>query len=265
VKNLFELKNARHSLIEFNVFENNWLNAQKGYAILFTPRNQEGACTWCIVEDVTFQYNLVRNVAGAISVLGYDSPNISGQTNNVTIRHNLFYDVTTGLGGAGWFMLIGDEPRDVVVDHNTIDYDGTTAVYAYGGTAAAPRAMTGFRFTNNALRHNQYGINGASSSSGNAALSAYFPGSIVQKNWFQGGTASRYPAGNLFSGTFEGAFRNTVLGDYRVSVNSVLIGAGTDGANIGADISTLTNGIALAGGSTTPNMLSRPAGLRLIK
>jgi hypothetical protein len=262
VKNLFELKNARHSLIEFNVFENNWLNAQKGYAILFTPRNQDGACTWCIVEDVTFQYNLVRNVAGAISVMGYDSPNISGQTNNVKIRHNLFYDVTAGLGGTGWFLLIGDEPRDIVVDHNTIDNDGTTAVYAYGGTATAPRTITGFRFTNNALRHNQYGINGASSSSGKAA---YFPGSIVQKNWFQGGTASRYPAGNLFSGTFGAAFMNIVLGDYRVSVSSVLIGAGTDGTNIGADISTLTNGITLAGGSTKPNMLSRPAGLRLIK
>jgi hypothetical protein len=265
VKNLFELKNARHSLIEYNVFENNWLNAQKGYAILFTPRNQDGACTWCVVEDVTFQYNLVRNVAGAISVLGYDAPNVSGQTNNVTIRHNLLYGITTGLGGTGWFLLIGDKPRDVVVDHNTIDFDGTTAVYAYGGSASVPATITGFRFTNNALRHNLYGINGASSSSGNAALAAYFPGSTVQKNWFQGGTASRYPAGNLFSGTFAAAFMDSATGDYRVSVSSVLIGAGTDGTNIGADISTLTAGITLAGGSTMPNMLSRPAGLRLVR
>ncbi len=264
VKNLFELKNARHSLIESNVFENNWLNAQKGYAILFTPRNQDGGCTWCIVEDVTFQYNLVRNVAGAISVLGYDAPNVSGQTNNVTIRHNLFYGITSGLGGTGWFMLIGDKPRDVVIDHNTIDYDGTTAVYAYGGSATAPQAITGFRFTNNALRHNLYGINGASSSFGNAALAAYFPGSVVQKNWFQGGSASRYPAGNLFSGPFGSAFMNTVLGDYRVSVSSVLIGAGTDGTNIGADISKVTSGVTLAGGSTVPNILSRPV-LHLVR
>jgi hypothetical protein len=183
----------------------------------------------------------------------------------VKIRHNLFYGITTALGGSGWFMLIGDQPRDVVVDHNTLDFDGTTAVYAYGGTATAPRTITGFRFVNNALRHNQYGINGASSSYGNVALSAYFPGSIVQKNWFQGGTASHYPAGNLFSGTFEGAFRNTVLGDYRASVNSILIAGGTDGANIGADISTLTSGISLAGGSTVPNGVSRPAGLRVVK
>lgn len=54
VKNLFELKNARRVTIEFHVFENNWANAQMGYAILFTPRNQNGGCNWCVVEDVTF-------------------------------------------------------------------------------------------------------------------------------------------------------------------------------------------------------------------
>ena len=52
VKNLLELKNARGVTIEYNVFENNWVDAQKGYAILFTPRNQDGDCPWCVVEDV---------------------------------------------------------------------------------------------------------------------------------------------------------------------------------------------------------------------
>jgi hypothetical protein len=48
-------------------------------------------------------------------------------------------------------------------------------------------------------------------------------------------------------------------------VNSVLIGGATDGGNIGADISTLTSGISLAGGSTVPNTLGRPVGLRLVQ
>ena len=30
VKNLLELKNARHVTIEYNVFENNWVNAPEG-------------------------------------------------------------------------------------------------------------------------------------------------------------------------------------------------------------------------------------------
>ena len=42
VKNLFELKNARRVLIDGNLFEYNWPQAQNGFAILFTVRNQDG-------------------------------------------------------------------------------------------------------------------------------------------------------------------------------------------------------------------------------
>jgi hypothetical protein len=264
VKNLLELKNARHVTIEYNMFENNWANAQKGYAILFTPRNQDGTCPWCVVEDVTFQFNEVRNVAGGVSILGYDSPNVSAQTATIVIRHNLFYGLTTTLGGSGWFLMIGDEPRDVTIDHNTIDSDGTTAVYAYGGTATAPRQITGFRFVNNALRHRQYGINGASSAYGNTALNAYFPGAVVQRNWLQGGTPARYPAGNLFSGTFEQAFTDLASADYHVSVGSVLTGAATDGTNIGADIVTLLDGMRRSGAVSTRSP-SPPMRLQIVR
>jgi hypothetical protein len=264
VKNLFELKNARDVTVEYNVFENNWANAQNGYAILFTPRNQDGACTWCVVEDVTFRYNEVRNVAGGINLLGFDWPHTSARTNNLRISHNLFHGISQSLGGSGWFLLIGDEPRYITFDHNTIDFDGTTAVYAYGGTATAPRRILNFRFVNNALRHNQYGINGASTSYGNAALAMYFPGAVVQGNWLQGGTESRYPAGNFFSGSFASAFMDSANGDYRVSVSSVLIGRATDGTNIGADMFTLLNGVRLAG-AAAPAGPKQPARLRLVQ
>ena len=70
VKNLFELKNARRVRIEGNVFENNWAHAQDGAAILFTPRNQDGGCSWCIVENVTFERNVVRRVGTGFVILG---------------------------------------------------------------------------------------------------------------------------------------------------------------------------------------------------
>ena len=54
VKNLFELKNARRVLVEGNLLEHNWPHAQNGFAILFTPRNQDGRAPWSVVEDVTF-------------------------------------------------------------------------------------------------------------------------------------------------------------------------------------------------------------------
>ena len=206
VKNIFELKNARRVIIEYNLFENNWQAAQAGYAIVLTPRNQDGGCPWCVVEDVDFQHNVLRNIAAGVNILGYDSNssgNLSQQTNGLRIVDNLFLGVTTRLGGNGWGILIGDEPCDVVIDHNTFDLDGTTILYAYGGTASAPRKITGFRFTNNAAPHGDYGINGASASTGTLTLQMYFPGAVVTGNWLSGGNPSRYPAGNRFDTPFD--------------------------------------------------------------
>jgi hypothetical protein len=203
VKNIFELKSARRVRIEFNLFENNWMHAQQGYAILFTPRNQGGKCTWCVIEDVEFSHNVVRNVAGGISISGYDTNATTGQTANIRIQDNLVYGVTTALGGSGWPAFVGDAPRDVVFDHNTFDFDGTTLLYAYhsGGTAW-PRTIAGFRFTNNASPHGTYGINGADASTGSLTLQMYFPDGVVTGNWLSGGTASRYPPGNRFDSGF---------------------------------------------------------------
>ena len=49
VKNLFELKNARRVLIEGNIFENSWGEAQSGFSVLFTVRNQNGTAPWSTV------------------------------------------------------------------------------------------------------------------------------------------------------------------------------------------------------------------------
>jgi hypothetical protein len=261
IKNLFELKNARRVLIEFNVFENNWSQAQGGYAILFTPRNQDGACAWCVVEDVTFQYNIVRNVAGVFNITGYDWPNLSAQTRRITIRHSLFYSVSSTLGGTGWFLLIGDRPRDIVVDHNTIDHDGSAVVYAHGGTSGP---IYGFRFTNNAQRHNAYGINGADASYGNGAIATYFPDGVVLGNWLQGGSSSRYPAGNLFAGSFDGAFVNTASADYRVAPGCLLKGAATDGTDIGANVGAVLGGTSGVVQGVSGARPSTPTNLRIV-
>ncbi|HYU06418.1 MAG TPA: hypothetical protein VEM77_04485, partial [Thermoplasmata archaeon] len=53
VKNLFELKNARRVVIEGNVFENDWTDAQTATAILFTVRNQDGTAPWSQIDHVT--------------------------------------------------------------------------------------------------------------------------------------------------------------------------------------------------------------------
>ena len=259
VKNIFELKNARRVVIERNVFENNWAGGQAGYAIVFTPRNQNGTCTWCVVEDVIFRYNIVRQAAAGVNILGYDDLAPSRQTARISISHNLF-QLTTSMGGA-WFMLLGNMPRDITVDHNTIDADGTTVAYVYGDATGAVRPVEGFQFTNNAARHGLYGINGAVLSFGNGVISGYFPGGIVQGNWLQGGFAARYPAGNYFSGTFASGFVDSASGDYRASPAGPLVRAATDGTDIGASFQMLAAVLQdVIHGQSVPTTIPAPPG-----
>src|SRR5262249_3577235 len=85
VKNLFELKNARRVTIARNIFENNWQAAQSGFAILFTVRNQDGACPWCTIEQIRFEHNIVRHVAAAVSILGADDTHPSQTARAIVI------------------------------------------------------------------------------------------------------------------------------------------------------------------------------------
>ena len=252
VKNLFELKNARNVTIEYNVFENNWPHGQSGYSILFTPRNQEGTCTWCVVENVTFQFNHVRNVAAGINILGYDDISPSKQTKNIAIRHNLFEKMDTSIGGTAWFILITDGPADIVVDHNTIDSNGTAFVYIWQSKPTAAYLVNGFQFTNNAVRHGLYGINGAGYGFGNGILNYYFPGAIVKGNFMEAGYASRYPANNYFTGTFAEAFIDAAGGNYKAAAGGVLAGKALDG----------TKGVLEGRGKSKPGT---PTNLRIIK
>ena len=92
VKNLFELKNAQRVTIDGNLFENCWGDAQIGFAFMMTPRQDP----YAVVQNVTITNNIIRNVAGAISLLGQDNYDVaaghpnSPRQNHITITNNLF-------------------------------------------------------------------------------------------------------------------------------------------------------------------------------
>src|SRR5262249_10617946 len=94
VKNLLELKNAQRVLIDGNILEHVWPDAQGGTAVLFTPRNEQFTAPQSIVADITFTNNLIRDANSGISVLGSDDIGAaagypSQQTVRVLIRNNL--------------------------------------------------------------------------------------------------------------------------------------------------------------------------------
>ena len=214
------MKNAQDVLIEGNVFENLWVADQSGYPIVITPRNQNGHAPWVITQRITFQYNLVRHAAGGVNILGTDDLAPSQRTNSVTVRQNVFDDLTASTWGTGSRpFMIGDGPDIVNVDHNTIISTDTAVIWLYGGTATAPIPITNAVVTNNLAVHNTYGIAGSNFSYGSLAINAYLPGGIVTGNVLAGGTASRYPTGNFFPtvAAWRDGFVDYAGGDYRLS------------------------------------------------
>ena len=195
VKNLLEFKNARQVVVERNLFEHHWAQAQAGYAIVITPRNQDGRAPWSAVGDIRFSKNVVRHVSAGINISGMDDVRGSQRTTDVVIEGNLLADIGGEWGGPGDFVQVGNGPVNVRIQNNTVLQTGRVLV-VYGSKHG--REVPGFVFQGNVIRHNQYGLFGESAGTGSAAIAAYFPGAIVTGNVFAGGKASAYPPGNRF-------------------------------------------------------------------
>jgi hypothetical protein len=232
VKNLLELKNIDNAQIDHNVMENVWAQAQSGFAILLTPRNQNGGCTWCGVSNVTMEQNVIRHMGAGVQLLGWDDKYPSRQTDTIIIRNNEFSDINKAVwGGDGYFLQVTDGPRNVTIDHNTIISPSGGGVVTVGGASSE-----NFVFTNNVARHNNYGIQGTGKGFGNGAIAFYFPGSVITRNVFAAGKASNYPSGNETPSLadFQDQFADYAAGNFALRPGSSWAGAGTDGLDLGA-------------------------------
>src|SRR4029077_12915503 len=89
VKNALEFKNAAPVLVDGNVLNYDWADAQSGFIFLITPQNQSGTCPACGTQDITFTHNLLEHAASGINILGSDDSNISTQTNRVLTENNV--------------------------------------------------------------------------------------------------------------------------------------------------------------------------------
>lgn len=233
VKNILELKNARRVIIDGNLFENNWVDAQSGFAILFTVRNQDGTAPWSVIEDVSFTNNVVRHTAAGVNILGRDDIHRSDKAKRLSIKNNLFYDVGgEQWGGNGRFLQI-TETESVTVDHNTVIHTGNI-ITAYG----APNLN--FSFTNNLAPNNAFGVIGDGSASGTTTIDKYLPSSVFKKNIIINGRADVYPKKNYFPSSIdEVGFVDPAAENFRLAPSSLFRKAGTKNKDIGADIDAI--------------------------
>ncbi|HEU4507660.1 MAG TPA: Ig-like domain-containing protein [Pyrinomonadaceae bacterium] len=222
VKNLLEIKMGRNVIIDGNVLENCWGDAQIGYAVLFTVRNQDGKAPWAVVENVSFTNNTVKNSEQGFQLLGKDWPNISQRASGLLIANNLFIGIQNR-----WLTMSGY--YNVTVSHNT-HFQGGNIMSVYG------EPSTGFIYTDNLTNRNPagYGVFGDGVGEGNPALTTYTPGAVFRKNLIAAAWAPVYPTDNFYPSTIDGVLDST----YRVT-NSTYTSAGTDGKDIGCDITAL--------------------------
>ncbi|MEP6796104.1 MAG: T9SS type A sorting domain-containing protein, partial [Saprospiraceae bacterium] len=235
IKNLLEFKNARRVLVEGNHFENNWPNAQSGFAFLITPRNQNNTAPWSVDEDITIRFNIFDNIAQGINISGYDSPNVSQRTSRLLIQNNVWHVTNLGMGGDGRLFQVLNGPTDVIIDHNT-----GFCTNAYLVSDGNPKTDF-FVFTNNIITHANYGFIGSGTGTANTTLAMYFnPNWVVAKNVDIGGSATNYPVGNYFPSNIAAVgFANYAGGDLHLASTSAYKNAGTDGKDLGADIDSI--------------------------
>ena len=245
VKNLFELKSARNVLVQNNIFENNWAEAQDGSAILFTVRNQDGGAPWSVIENVVFRYNIIRNVGNFLQTLTSDTNNPSRSMTNIEFSNNLIMIAGSGMGSTGKAIQFGRGPAgsvgsDYVFVHNTFIHgeDGQRFIQIEDGDT---NFLPGLVIDNNIIAAVQGSTGGIFGGGGQGTFTLNYasPSWSFNNNAMQQGQ-SLYPTSSFYPRNFaKYGFTDIQTGDYRLKSDSPYYRAGTDGKDIGANIEEL--------------------------
>jgi hypothetical protein len=234
MKNLLEVKSARRVRVTGNVFENNPAKSQAGFALVITPRNQNGTAPWSVTSDIAIVGNRFINVGSGFNIMGRDSrPTL--MTQRILIRDNIVG--VSGLDGADGraFQFVAGG-SDYTVTHNTIINTALPPACFVSDIVAAgllPK-INNFVFTNNLSTFTSYGFFGSGVSEGTRTLSTYFTNWTFSRNVLIGKAAGNYPAGNFFPANLAGVdFVNYAGGNYALAANSPYKNAGTDGMAVG--------------------------------
>ena len=215
IKNTFELKHAKRLLFENNVLENNWIDGQVGYAILFQAISQDGLAPWTSIQDITVRNNIIRNSTSGVYLLSrreWAGVMPSEPSQRILFQNNLFQNVGKDpvSGASGRILQLIGDMVDLTIASNTF----------YGGLPTDAAMLDGtpqVRFTmiNNVFQASTYGLMGAAVGEGNVATAKFAPGGVVKGNVFTGRQERFYPSGNTFPTSLTpSTFANASAGDF---------------------------------------------------
>jgi len=243
VKNLLELKLGRRVLIQGNIFENSWADAQAGFALVFWSANETGPTTWAQTSDVWVRENIVRHVGAGLQLT--DKGDFSAiPATRVRFDNNLWLDVSTSWSDqVGRLFQVASNTNQLTwikFYHQTGFADNTMITVASGATQK-------FEFRDNIVAHGNFGIKSDDAGDGTATLDRHMPGWLFAGNVLIGAPSASYPDGNVFPASVETVgFLDAARGDYRLAASSPYKGRASDGTDPGADINAIlfwTNGV----------------------
>jgi hypothetical protein len=233
-KNLLETKSVRRMLVEGNVFENNWKDAQDGFAFVLKAENQSGGAPWTTDQDITIRDNYIKGTGNVfnLSASGSQStPNVPGA--RFLITNNLIEAVGKApfIGDGKAFQILHGL-SDLVITHNTvINQNSSVATVVFDGPPSR-----GFVMHSNVLGAGQYGVKGGGAGTGRPTLAKFAPGGVFERNVLVGADCSVYPSGTVCPDQMTNAgFVNALGGDFRAGAGA-LKNRGLDGGDVGADI-----------------------------
>lgn len=192
VKNLLEVKAARNVIIDGNIIENCWGDAQIGFAILITVRNQDGANPWNVIENVAITNNTISNVAGGIQVIGKDSPNVSQQSSGLRIANNVF-TLATNLGGNGRLLQL-QQFNNVTFENNEANPHHTFLNLTGTNPDGTLQVSNGLVYRNNLVTYGEYGL----FTDGAKPIASYAPGAIISGNYIYNSPVTSGLPGNSY-------------------------------------------------------------------
>ena len=185
-KTLIETKNARRMLIEGNVIEGVYADAQAGFAFLLKSENQLCSAPYTQSADFTIRYNYVRNVASGFNIAGTAGYCASVPAARMTITDNIV-ESFNGLGDGIPLQLLSGTV-DVVAAHNSFGSTGNMAVSFDG----APGTRTVIH--SNIIPNGWYGVKGSGTGTGTGTLTVYAPGGVFSYDVMVGGECTYYPS-----------------------------------------------------------------------
>lgn len=197
VKNLFELKAATKVSVTRCTFENNWVDAQAGLAMVLTIRNQYGRDPYATLQDISFDDCTLKGSPGGLSILGRDdirdaagSPvRASVRMARVAFRNFKMLDMQGGRA-----IQITGGPKDLTFDGLTVE--GRTSTFMEFGQ---PEFLTeGLSMQRASFLEGDYGIHGDQAPGmGKVVLDMYAPGYQWANNTVKlgGQRYIAYPAG----------------------------------------------------------------------